>query len=103
MAGSGSPSITERTRVVASRDQLSTKLSDEAVILGLRDSIYYGLDGPGVRIWELVQQPAALGDVADTVSREFDVDRDTALHDLLTLSGDLLARGLLEVVPDAAP
>jgi hypothetical protein len=88
--------------VVASREQLSTKLSDEAVILGLRDSIYYGLDGPGVRIWELVQQPASLGDVADTVSREFDVDRDTALNDLLALTGDLLTRGLLEVVPDAA-
>ncbi len=101
MAGSGSPSITERTRVVASRDQLSTKLSDEAVILGLRDSIYYGLDGPGVRIWELVQRPASLGDVADTVSREFDVERDAALADLLALTNDLLARGLLEVVPDA--
>lgn len=103
MAGSGSPSVTDRTRVVASRDQLSTTLSGEAVILGLRDSIYYGLDGPGVRIWELVQQPASLGDVADAVSREFDVGRDAALHDLLALAGDLLSRGLLEVVPDAAP
>jgi hypothetical protein len=101
MAGSGSPSITERTRVVASRDQLSTKLSGEAVILGLRDSVYYGLDGPGVRIWELVQQPAALGDVADVVSSEFDVERDTALNDLLALTNELLNRGLLEVVPDA--
>jgi coenzyme PQQ synthesis protein D (PqqD) len=102
MAEFGSPSITERTRVVASRDQLSTKLSGEAVILGLRDSIYYGLDGPGVRIWELLQQPASLSDVADAVSREFDVGRDTALSDLLVLTNDLLARGLLEVVPDAA-
>jgi len=102
MAGFGSPSITERTRVVASRDQLSTRLSDEAVILGLRDSIYYGLDGPGVRIWELVQQPASLGDVADAMSREFDVGRDAALQDLIVLTNDLLTRGLLEVVPDAA-
>ncbi|MFI5232331.1 MAG: PqqD family protein [Gemmatimonadales bacterium] len=102
MAGFGGPFITERTRVVASRDQLSTKLSGEAVILGLKDSVYYGLDGPGVRIWELVQEPAALGDVAETVSREFDVERDAALRDLVELASDLLNRGLLEIVPDAA-
>jgi hypothetical protein len=95
-------SISGDTRVVASRNQLSTKLSGEAVILGLRDSVYYGLDGAGARIWELVQQPAVLGDVAATVSREFDVDTAAALRDLMGLAGDLLTRGLLEVVPDAA-
>jgi hypothetical protein len=103
MAGSGSPSITSRTRVVASRGQLSTQLSGEAVILGLRDGVYFGLDGSGARIWELVQQPAALCDVAETVSIEFDVAKDHALRDLLSLADDLVTHGLLEVVPDAAP
>jgi hypothetical protein len=28
---------------VVSADQLSTRLGDEVVILGLRDSVYYGL------------------------------------------------------------
>ncbi|HEY2848914.1 MAG TPA: PqqD family protein [Gemmatimonadaceae bacterium] len=88
---------------MASRDQLSTQLAGEAVILGLKDSIYYGLDGAGARVWELVQQPAALGEVADAMSREFDVGRGAALNDLLALAGDLLSHGLLEVVPDAAP
>lgn len=102
MAGSGDLSLTASTRVVASRDQLSTTLSGESVILGLRDSVYYGLDGSGARIWELVQQPARLGDVAATVSREFEVDSETALHDLLALVRDLLARGLVDVVRDQA-
>jgi hypothetical protein len=94
--------ISGDTRVVASRNQLSAQLSGEAVILGLRDSVYYGLAGAGARIWELVQQPAMIGDVAATVSREFDVDEPRAMRDLAALIGDLLARGLLEVVPDAA-
>src|ERR1019366_10617558 len=102
MAGEGSPSITACTRVVASRGQLSTQLSGEAVILGLRDSVYHGLGGSGARIWELVQQPAALCDVAKAVSLEFDVGIEEATRDLLTLAGDLLSRGLLDVVPDAA-
>jgi hypothetical protein len=102
MAGSGRSRITARTRVVASRGQLSTKLSGEAVMLGLHDGVYYGLDGAGARIWELVQQPAALCDVAQTVSGEFDVGKDDAMRDLLSLADDLLTRGLLEVVPDPA-
>jgi sulfur transfer complex TusBCD TusB component (DsrH family) len=43
-----------------------------------------------------------IGDGAATVSREFDVDEPRATVDLLALANDLLARGLLEVVPDAA-
>lgn len=103
MAESAQHTLTPGTRVVASRNQLSTQLSGEAVILGLRDSVYYGLDGAGARIWELVQQPAVLRDVAATVSREFEVDEAAAMRDLLALASDLLARGLVDVVPDAAP
>ncbi len=102
MAETRLPPITPRTRVVASRKQLSTKLSGEAVILGLEDGIYYGLDGPGARIWELLQQPAMLGDVAETICAEFAVGRDAATRDLLSLADDLLTRGLLELVPDPA-
>jgi hypothetical protein len=90
------------TRVVASRNQLSAQLSGEAVILGLKDSVYYGLAGAGARIWELVQEPAQLHDIAAAVSREFDVDEPRAMRDLTALAGDLLARGLLEVVPESA-
>ena len=102
MAESLNQSIDPGIRIVASRNQLSTQLSGEAVILGLRDSVYYGLAGAGGRIWELVQQPAVLRDVASQVSREFDVDETRATADLLALAQDLLARGLIEVVPDAA-
>lgn len=102
MAESLKQHIAPGTRVVASRSQLSTQLSGEAVILGLRDSVYYGLAGAGARIWELVQQPVRLSDVAATVSREFDVDASRATADLLALANDLLARGLIDVVPDAA-
>ena len=95
--------VTQHSRVVASRSQLSTNLSGEAVILGLKDSVYYGLAGTGARIWDLVQQPAVLHDVAATIVREFDVDTERATRDLLALADDLLARGLIEVVPDPAP
>jgi hypothetical protein len=103
MADSATPSLTPDTRIVAGRRQLSAKLSGEAVILGLKDSVYYGLDGSGARIWELAQQPVTLGSIADALSLEFDVERDIAMRDLIDLADTLLKHGLLDVVPDAAP
>ena len=35
------------TRVVAARDQVSVEVDGEAVILGLADGVYYGLDPVG--------------------------------------------------------
>lgn len=87
--------------VVVSKDQVSTNLSGEAVILGMRDGVYYGLDPVGARIWALVQEPRALESVADALAAEYDVPRARALADLLALTGELLERGLVEIV--AAP
>lgn len=103
MDGSAGSTLTPGTRVVAGRGQLSANLSGEAVILGLADSVYYGLDGTGARIWQLVQQPATLASIADTLCAEFDVEREIAMRDLTTLAGTLLERGLLDVVPDTTP
>ena len=103
MAGLERSTITERTRVVASRNQLSTQLSGEAVILGLRDSVYYGLDGAGARIWLLVQEPAEIGQIASTIAGEFAVERGVALRDLLNLADELVSRGLLDIVPPTTP
>jgi hypothetical protein len=103
MAAARTPSLTAQTRVVAARGQLSANLSGEAVILGLKDAVYYGLAGSGARIWELVQTPATLGSVADSICVEFDVERERAMRDLIELAGELVKRGLLDVVPDTAP
>jgi hypothetical protein len=84
--------------VVVSKDQVSTNLSGEAVILGMRDGVYYGLDPVGARMWALMQDPRSLGDVAVGIAAEYDVSRERALTDLLALAAQLVERGLLDVV-----
>jgi len=86
--------------VVASRDQVSTALADEAVILGMKDGVYYGLDPVGARIWQLVEQPITLRDVVDVLVREYDVDRERCAVDVLAFARDLANRGLLELQDD---
>ena len=71
------------------------------MILGMRDGVYYGLDPVGARIWALVQSPRAVDEVAGAIAAEYEVAPERALADLLALAGELMERGLLEIV--AAP
>jgi hypothetical protein len=83
--------------VVATQRQLSTTLGEEVIILGLDDSMYYGLTGTGARIWELVQTPRTIDDILTTITGEFDVDRQRAQADLDALLADLQSRGLIAI------
>lgn len=97
---SGGVELTPATRVVAARDQVSAEVEGEAVILSLADGVYYGLDGVGARVWELLREPRTLAELRDAVTAEFDVDAGTAGRDLAVLLAELHARRLVEL-PDA--
>ena len=71
----------------------------EAIILGMTNGVYYGLDGVGARIWTLIQAPHALGEIADTLEAEFEVEHDRAWADLCSLAAELIERGLAERDP----
>jgi len=90
------PAFTPRTVLVAAREQVSAEVEGEAVILNLADGVYYGLDGVGARVWEMLREPRSLAEVRDAITAEYDVDADTAWRDLLELLGDLRARRLVE-------
>ncbi|MDQ8164999.1 MAG: PqqD family protein [Gemmatimonadota bacterium] len=90
--------LSAASRVVATPDHVATTLSGDAIILGMTDGVYYGLNPVGTRIWELVRDPTTLGEVATTIAREFDVSMEQALADLLVLAGELESRHLLNVV-----
>jgi hypothetical protein len=85
-----------------SASQVSSRVGDEVAILDLDQSIYYGLDPVGARIWELLQEPRSLQAVLDTLLAEFEVDDATARADLLALVDDLLAKKLIELQPGDA-
>jgi len=88
---------------VVTDDQLSTRLADEIVILGLRDSVYYGLSDVGARIWDLVQTRRTLGEIVSVLIEEYDVSREEAAAGLDRLIRELETRGLVAItLPDHA-
>jgi hypothetical protein len=89
--------ITVTSIVVASQNQLSCDLAGEAAILNLKNSVYYGLDMVGARIWSLIQTPTTVGAVRDAIVREFDVEAEQCERDLVELLQRLHAEGLITI------
>ena len=57
------------TVVVASAEQVSCPLGEEAAILNLKNSVYYGMNPVGARVWELLKQPKSVTRIARCLAR----------------------------------
>src|ERR1700676_3090279 len=89
--------LSDRSVVVAAKDQVSCDLAGEAAILNIKSGVYYGLDPVGARIWSLMQEPRAVEEIQRTITGEYDVEPDRCARDLYGLLEKLLAEGLIEV------
>jgi hypothetical protein len=95
--------VSRNSTVVAARDLVSCNLADEAVILNLKDGIYYGLNSVGGRIWSLIQESRTVDQIQDVILEEYEIDPDSCERDLLMLVGDLAARELVRIDDETLP
>jgi hypothetical protein len=83
--------------VGATRDHVSCSLGDEAAILNLKNTVYYGLNPVGTRVWDLVQQARSVREIRDALLDEYDVEAEQCERDLLDLLQKMREQGLIEV------
>jgi hypothetical protein len=88
--------------VVVAKEQVSCPLGEESAILNLKNSVYYGLDSVGARVWTLLQQPRSVGELRDTLLSEYDVEARRCEQDLLALLETMRNEGLIEIRSVAA-
>src|SRR5688500_2479161 len=69
----------------------------ETVLLDLDSEEFFGLDGVGARVFELLEGPRRLDDVVDALLTEYEVDRDTLTADVSDLVSELVTRNLLVI------
>jgi len=95
--GSVEGSLSANSIVVMAPEQISCPLGEESAILNLKNSMYYGLDPVGARVWSLLQQPRSVGEVRDALLSEYEVEAGRCEADLLALLEKMLSEGLIEV------
>lgn len=59
--------------------------------------MYFSLDGPGSRFWELVEAGSTFGSAIDTLFDEYAVDRSSLEDDMAELVGELSSKGLVVI------
>ncbi len=74
---------------------ISRQVDEETVLLDLASGVYFGLDGVGQRIWELISEQKTIAETAATLTAEFEVEEDRAQTDVVDFVSDLIERGLL--------
>ncbi|HTV60761.1 MAG TPA: PqqD family protein [Verrucomicrobiae bacterium] len=89
--------LSAKSIVVAASGQVSCALGEEAAILNIKSSVYYGLDPVGARVWSLLQEPRSVGEVRDAIVGEFAVEAGRCEKDLLDLLEKMRGEGLIEV------
>ena len=78
-----------------SPEVLFQEVSGEIVLLDLASESYFGLDEVGARVWTLLSEGRALGEVLDALLEEYEVDRATLESDVGELLNQLLEAGLI--------
>jgi hypothetical protein len=95
-------SLSVHSIVVAASEQVSCPLGEESAILNLKNSMYYGMNPVGTRIWTLLKEPRSVEQLRDALLNEYDVDAALCERDLLDLLGKMKSEGLIEVRSAAA-
>ncbi len=89
--------ISENSIVVSVKNQISSDLGDEAVILNMNTGIYHGLNEVGAFVWNLIEQPQVVKDIQQKLLQEYEIEASVCTNDLLALLNELQSAGLIEV------
>lgn len=86
-------------KFVQKSNVFGTQIKDELVMVCLDRDLYFSLDEIGVRIWRILEKPHGLREIADKMTREYDVDIAAATENVAALLRDLLTNGLILPAP----
>ena len=79
-------------------DVLFQDVNDEVVLLDLASEHYFGLDEVGARIWMLLKEQKAAGQIVEELLQEYEVDRADQESDVHELLAQLHEAGLIRRV-----
>jgi hypothetical protein len=95
---SETPDMAARARCLsATPKHVCCEVEGEAVILHLQTGVYFGLDGVGKRLWELLQSPVTIDNLVATVQREYEVDPEACRQDVERFVEELSRHDLVEL------
>ena len=92
--------ISMSTVAVASDQQISCDVADEAVLLSVQSGDYFGLNPVAASIWRLIQRPSTLAGVRNALLDEYEgIEVQDCEHEVIAFVTQMLALDLVEIRP----
>lgn len=82
-------------KLIRNPDLVAADMDGETVMMSIARGEYFGLNTVGSRVWELLSEPASVGELVARICAEFKVDEATCSADLTSFTQDLLDNGLV--------
>ena len=84
--------------VVHAQGLVAADMDGETVMMNIETGKYYGLDGIGSCIWELIEEPHTVCEVVHALLADYDVDEKTCQNDVVAFLNKLCNQGLVDIV-----
>jgi len=76
---------------------VAADMDGEKVMLNIEKGNYYGLDGIGSCIWELIEKPCTVQQVVSSLLQEYDVEEEQCQNEVLIFVRELHSQGLVVI------
>ena len=74
-----------------------SNLDSASVLLNPISDGYFGLNGVGSRIWELIGENTSVSQVVQQLAAEYDVEAETCQSDVIAFVNEIAAGELIEI------
>ena len=92
--------LTEASVLARGTDFVATRVGDQTMMMSVTAGRYFALAETGQRIWELLEQPRAIGEIVGVLVDEYDVARAACVEQVIQFTRDLAENGLVTEIKD---
>lgn len=89
------PHISLSQGFIQSASAVVAEIDGQMVALDVQQGVCYGLNRVATRIWQIIETPSSAEQIADVLTTQFDVDRDTCIAQTMDLLADMSEAGLI--------
>jgi len=93
-----SPRITAASIIFRNDEPIAVEVDGSVVMMSVEKSMYYGLEGTGGRIWQLVDRPRSVAEICVDLAAEYDVEPEVCLRDVCDFVDQMVRSDLIRLM-----
>jgi len=95
----------QNERVVRSQSVVARVIAGETLIVPVRSNVgdlasIYSFNGTGTLVWQLLESPQSVAELAEAVAKEYQVEASQAQRDVEQFVGEMKSVGLVDIAAE---